>query len=192
MSLLPNARAAGTNHNSTAQSLLIELSFSFLDYVQVYVRVKKYWQGTVSQVICTYNFFSLRMLHSSPFLLPCSLPTCCHPAWHSSAEFLCSTVEDELLQSLNWLLCIFSAPTEFKEQSTYCLNPFTFKLQMRKPWVWWGDPHSSCFKYSSNIKGSQFKYWFFHCPFKNNFYKFFFTTCKLSFLLGSWEWRATL
>lgn len=39
MSLLPNARAAGTNHNSTAQSLLIELSF--LDYVEVYVRVKK-------------------------------------------------------------------------------------------------------------------------------------------------------
>lgn len=55
---------------------------------------------------------------------------------------------------------------------------------MRKPWVWWGDLHSSCFKYSSNIKDSHCKYWFFYCPFKNNFYKFFLPHVSWAFFLA--------
>lgn len=78
------------------------------------------------------------MLHSSPFLLPCSLPTCCHPPEHSSAESLCSTVEDELLQSLSWLLCLFSAPREqgkFKESELIAWIPSHLNCA-------WGSPRS--------------------------------------------------
>lgn len=84
MSLLPNVRAAGTNNNSTVQSLPTELSFSFLDYVQLYVRVTKILTGN-----CFPGNLHLWFLHAKnaslkSLLLPCSLPTCCHPPWQCS------------------------------------------------------------------------------------------------------------